>query len=773
VLAYVTDAFNPQFASLYGLPLAAANITRHVIVRGGNGVDARVFRNITGVAVLLADYGTPVARLLDIELDIGVGFTHATTLDGQSLHVFLLEGTRVLISGAPMPNLQVIFMKSDDDSVHTYSRVQKASMPILAEPRMDLVDLKAIGPSTLATDDNRMRMKTGSQDSLGTLKTDDTDALAGHSFGNAANPTIAIATSRDYATSATAPIILLMAAVWSAPAAAAAGEDDSWYARTQHGAAFVNVLAFGAKGDGVTDTKALQRAIDHDRLARADAVVPTALSFWLPCNGSLDVRHSNLTGPGAAVAIVNGPGLRYVDAAPLAAEAAVLPGTTTVTVPALCVLPWAAATIMGWWRPGANTSAVFRLGDQEVALTGPPGQVKKLCLMSGGASPKAKTGWGWDYMCKDCPACLEPWWTHIAITWDSTGRQQLFVNGSLLGANISPHAPSQAWGVDDKLTLYGGVAVAQLTVWADVLSATSIGAASTAAVAFDDALEAATPLPLPPGKWPKLLGDTVSLQIATFPTGFHTGSIVTPGGSATLSINLASVLAQPEAVSVVVSVWDVWGRAAAANFTRQTVVPANSTASVAATLLVVDRGAFRVAAEVRSTTTGEILDRRDVGSFAAWPEPQPGLPCRSDFFCSHVNAWYDGALVNQSVRLGQCGGQRDHDMLQATQFNEVEPKRDTFSFAGDAQMAPFTQFGIPVLGSLAGTPAWAANKTADSDASEKECMGQLAVHGPTCMFWANLTPLALQVLTISWRRFLRGQLTCPTQSFSAPTCVLS
>jgi hypothetical protein len=56
-------------------------------------------------------------------------------------------------------------------------------------------------------------------------------------------------------------------------------------------------------------------------------------------------------------------------------------------------------------------------------------------------------------------------------------------------------------------------------------------------------------------------------------------------------------------------------------------------------------------------------------------------------------------------------------MLQATLFNEVEPTPGNFSFAGDTQLNHFARAGVPVLGSLAGTPAWAANKSADGGAS--------------------------------------------------------
>ena len=439
---------------------------------------------------------------------------------------------------------------------------------------------------------------------------------------------------------------------------------------------------------------------------------PLALSLWLPFNGSLSVRHANLST--AAVAVHGPPAVSFVEAPDgVGGQAALLPAATTLSVPAPCVLPWAAATVMGWWRlaDGGTANELLRIGNQELAVTGPVGKPKHLCLMSGGVDVG---GWKWGYLCKACPGLLGSEWTHLAITWDAAGNQQLFANGTLLGTQLSKHTPSQPWGVSDVLTLGSGAAVSQLTVWADVLGASTIAAAAATPRNFDGQLDAATPEPR--GRNSSGLGRSVQLRLATFPAGL-TGSIVELGDAVLLQVSLTSVSDSDAEVNVDLSVWDVWGAAVGALTTKTATVKANGTIAVPFSVVGPKRGVFRVAAAVSSRTTSELLDQRDVGSFAVWPVSDSSQPCRSGFFGSHVNAWSGGLFVNQSLRLGQCGGQRDHDMLQATLFNEVEPTHGNFSFAGDTQLNHFARAGVPVLGSLAGTPAWAANKSAEEEAS--------------------------------------------------------
>ena len=229
-----------------------------------------------------------------------------------------------------------------------------------------------------------------------------------------------------------------------------------------------------------------------DSMVMAGAAAPLALSLWLPLNGTLAVRHANLS---TTAVTVNGPAVSFVAASnDVGGQAALLAAATKLSVPAPCVLPWATATVMGWWRltDGVTANELLRVGNQELAVTGLAGKPKTLCLMSGGVDVG---GWKWDYLCKACPGLLASEWTHLAITWDAAGNQQLFANGTLLGTQASKHTPSQPWGVRDLLTLGSGTVVSQLTVWADVLKVSTIAAAAATPQAFDEQLDAATPEP--------------------------------------------------------------------------------------------------------------------------------------------------------------------------------------------------------------------------------------------------------------------------------------
>ncbi len=433
-----------------------------------------------------------------------------------------------------------------------------------------------------------------------------------------------------------------------------------------------------------------------------------SLTLWLPFNGTLAVRYANSSA--VTTATVHGAPVIFTAAAnAVGGMAALLGPQTTVTIPAPCTLPWATATVMGWWRLSNSTSArqLFRLGNQELAITGPPGEPPNLCLMSGGVD--TGSGWRWTYLCKAVPTLLASEWTHVAVTWDPSGNQQLYVDGILHGTQRSPHTPSQHWGVSDVFTLGSGASVSQLTTWEDVLSNETIAASARTPMQFDAQLNARTPKS-PRGS--SVLGQHLQLQLATSVSAdLAKSSIIDVGDTVALDVNLISLSSSDTEIALKLDVWDVWGQRSGEPQTRVTIVPSNGSIAVRVHLAGTRRGVFRVAAAAFSRHTNQLLDARDVGSFAVWPVPDTTQPCRSDFFGSHVNAWSNGRFVNQSLRLGECGGQRDHDMLQASLFNEVEPSPGIFAFTGDPQMEHFLRNGIPVLGSLAGTPAWASNRS--------------------------------------------------------------
>ena len=106
-----SHVFSSTFAQLYGLPLAAAKVQRPIQIRSdqGRGIDARLFRNASGAALLLADYGGGEERR-EIDVLVEVAFRVALTLDGQALRVSTARnGTATLVHDVPVVDMQAVF----------------------------------------------------------------------------------------------------------------------------------------------------------------------------------------------------------------------------------------------------------------------------------------------------------------------------------------------------------------------------------------------------------------------------------------------------------------------------------------------------------------------------------------------------------------------------------------------------------------------------------------------------------------------------------------
>jgi hypothetical protein len=146
------------------------------------------------------------------------------------------------------------------------------------------------------------------------------------------------------------------------------------------------------------------------------------------------------------------------------------------------------------------------------------------------------------------------------------------------------------------------------------------------------------------------------------------------------------------------------------------------------------------------------LSTRSVASFAVWPQPHRSSPrCTSteNWFGSHISpngcrygviACPQGSFVAQARRLGQCGPVRDHDFLQSTKFNFVEPVSNDFAFKGSDSIRLLTAAGYGVLGNLAQTPEWAANRSgvrADGVNVSAPCPGSSLCHPPRVEAFAN------------------------------------
>eukprot|EP01045_Picozoa_sp_COSAG04_P024674 COSAG04_NODE_3116_length_3151_cov_1.533093_2_plen_396_part_00 len=105
-----SHTFDTFFASLYGLPLAGAKVARPVRIPPdqGGGIDARLFRNASGAALLLADYSGAEARVVDIEVE--GAFRRAVTMAGQSLQVSDAGGAGSVVRAVPLTDIQAVFL---------------------------------------------------------------------------------------------------------------------------------------------------------------------------------------------------------------------------------------------------------------------------------------------------------------------------------------------------------------------------------------------------------------------------------------------------------------------------------------------------------------------------------------------------------------------------------------------------------------------------------------------------------------------------------------
>ena len=325
---------------------------------------------------------------------------------------------------------------------------------------------------------------------------------------------------------------------------------------------------------------------------------------------------------------------------------------------------------------------------------------RRLCFfMTGDSRPPEGFRWTYSAATDVVRAWTPGEWHHLAMTWDAeTGRKAVHVDGVSVSDTQTEIIAKRAFtNLQVKLGGRLGRGVYdEWMIWDRVLPAEDVALLARTPAAAARALAVTAPrarkAPRPP--WPLTLG----IKLVDPPED----AIMSPGGRFTAVVPATNPDTETFDGSIVFTLLDFRGRDRGQRSVPVRLEPGAEPEVRVAFDAPAERGVFKVAARVeRDGVTWE----RDVSAFATWPAPA-GPPDPDSFFGNHVNSWYGGKWVRQAVRLGQSW-QRNHDMLQATWWNRVQPEPGDFRWTMDTQLAHFTSRGVPVLGGLTGTPYWA------------------------------------------------------------------
>lgn len=234
-----------------------------------------------------------------------------------------------------------------------------------------------------------------------------------------------------------------------------------------------------------------------------------------------------------------------------------------------------------------------------------------------------------------------------------------------------------------------------------------------------------------------------------------TGSVIAPGQrfNATVPIHVWGSKVHLEMTAVLRGFSNVTNSVVQHNWST-TILPPNSSTWVQLSVLApAQRGPYsidlRCVLHEIGSSEATALPATSVASFASWPVRHRTSGCTPAelFFGSHIppdachhatagcepDGFEPGAFLQQALRLGYCGPLRDHDMLQATKMNYVEPRPDQWGFIGHDGMQRIASALYPVLGNVAQTPEWAANLSGirpDGHNVSTPCSGANHCHPP-------------------------------------------
>ncbi len=320
-----------------------------------------------------------------------------------------------------------------------------------------------------------------------------------------------------------------------------------------------------------------------------------------------------------------------------------------------------------------------------------------LFFMTGTVKPQV--GFKWDYSVADYRH-MSKWrpgtWHHVAATWDAeAGNKALYLDGVLVKAGSTEWMRRNEFA--GQITLGSQQAPGsydELMIWNRVL-----GAAEIAMLAANDERLADMLASLPVASRVRV---KTPLEFELRKIKPPVKSIVAPGEVFAAQIPVRNITDVAIRKTLQFSLIDFWEKSLAR---RQVVIDLQPGAG---TILQIGftppaLGPYKI--ESRFEHNG-ITFVRDVACFAAWPLPVR-KPDPDSYIGHHVNSWGNGRYLAQAARLGQ-GWMRDHDMLQLTRWDRVQPDPGKFAWTQDRILPYYRKFNMPILGQIFGTPYWAA-----------------------------------------------------------------
>ena len=307
-------------------------------------------------------------------------------------------------------------------------------------------------------------------------------------------------------------------------------------------------------------------------------------------------------------------------------------------------------------------------------------------------------GFRWDY--GQTTRAMRTWrpgqWHHLAITWDAkTKHKAIYVDGKAdfdgLGKTLSEREFSH-------LTVTLGNALATGTydewaIWDRELTAVEIAQVFARPEALAQQARS-----LPKRRQPGVCPLAFTIPVWDPPAA----GILEPGTPYAAKITVRNRLNRQYEAKLRADLVDIRGRVLASYPVPVDFAPEQEGELSLAFAPPNALGVFKVAVTVLGAGREWV---RDVTSFAVWPKPA-GPPRHDSFFGNHVNSWYGGKMLDQAARLG-LGWMRNHDMLQATWWNRVQPEPGEPKWTLDGCLRDCLKRKMPVLGGLTGTPYWA------------------------------------------------------------------